>query len=55
MNNLPVSIIIPEYNPNKKLLDNLKKYLKKNAKHTQIIEIQGANGLANAYNNGIKK
>ena len=50
------SIIIPEYKPNPLLLERLKKYLKKNiTSEMEILEIDGKNGLANAYNEGIKK
>ncbi len=50
-----VSIIIPKYKPKKEIFGMLKKYLKENAKEIEIIEIEGINGLANAYNRGIKK
>jgi len=55
MKNLKASIVIPLYKPNKELLRKLKKYIKRNAKDYQIIEIEGLNGLANAYNQGITK
>lgn len=50
-----ISIIIPKYKPKKEVFDKLKKYLKINSKDFEIIEIEGLNGLANAYNLGIKK
>lgn len=50
-----VSIIIPKYNPEKGIFDKVKEYLTNNAKDYEIIEIWGLNGLANAYNEGIKK
>jgi len=50
-----VSIIIPKYKPKKETFLKLKKYLKENAKGMEIIEIEGKNGLANTYNQGIKK
>lgn len=49
------TIIIPKYKPKKEIFSRLKKYLKENAQGFEIIEIDGANGLANAYNKGIKK
>ncbi len=53
---IKVSIIIPVYNPNKILLNKLLNFLKKNVKNdTEILVINGKNGLANAYNKGIKK
>ncbi len=50
-----VSIIIPKYKPKKEIFDKLKRYLKKNAKNVEVIEIEGINGLANTYNKGITK
>ena len=50
-----ISIVIPKYKPNKEIFKKLKIYLKENAKGCEIIEIPGLNGLANAYNKGIKK
>jgi len=50
-----VSIIIPKYKTNKEIFAKLKKYLHENIKDIEIIEIEGLNGLANAYNLGIKK
>ncbi|MDH3324463.1 MAG: glycosyltransferase family 2 protein [Candidatus Peregrinibacteria bacterium] len=50
-----VSIIIPKYKPKKEIFGKLKKYLKKRVKEFEIIEIEGTGGLANTYNNGIKK
>lgn len=51
------SIIIPAYKPNKKLLNRLKNYLKVNTnkRDFEILVVNGKNGLANAYNEGIKK
>ena len=49
------SIIIPKYKPNKEIFSKLKRYLKENAKGIEVIEIEGTKGLANAYNEGIKK
>jgi GT2 family glycosyltransferase len=50
-----ISIIIPKYKPKKEIFNKLKKYLKKNARGIEVLEIEGLNGLANAYNEGIKK
>lgn len=50
-----VSIVLPKYKPNRKLLNNLRRYLKKHALGCEIVEIEGVDGLANAYNQGIKK
>lgn len=55
MKKIEISIIIPRYKSDKILLNNLRKYLKENAKNIEIIEIEGSQGLANAYNRGIKK
>ncbi len=49
------TIIIPTYKPKKEIFDKLKKYLKENAKRIEIIEIEGINGLAKTYNEGIEK
>jgi len=50
-----ISIIIPVFNPNKKIFGRVKEYLRDNVKGVEIIEIDGVGGLANAYNKGIKK
>jgi len=52
-----VSIIIPVYKPNKTLLDNIIKNLKNQETNFkfEVIKIAGNNGLANAYNQGIRK
>ncbi len=50
-----ISIIIPKYKINKEIFTKLKKYLHRNAKNIEIIEIDGLGGLAHAYNLGIKK
>lgn len=52
-----ISIIIPAHNPNPVLLKKLQGYLKENInpKTTEVLLIDGKNGLANAYNNGIKQ
>jgi GT2 family glycosyltransferase len=48
-----ISIIIPTYKLNEKLFNKLKKYLNTCSKDYEIIIVDGKNGLANAYNNGI--
>jgi len=55
MNKKDISIIIPKYKPKKEVFDKLKRYLKENTKGMEVIEIEGLRGLANAYNQGIKK
>jgi len=50
-----VSIIIPVYKPKMEIFDKLKRYLKKNAGAFEIIEIDGSAGLANTYNEGVKR
>ncbi|MBN2546817.1 MAG: glycosyltransferase family 2 protein [Spirochaetes bacterium] len=56
MNKKNISIVIPSYKPNRKYLNRLLKYLKKSKpEKTEILIIDGKNGLANAYNEGIKK
>jgi GT2 family glycosyltransferase len=49
------TIIIPKYKPNKEIFNLLRKYLKKNAKGFEIIEVDGSGGIAKAQNIGIKK
>lgn len=56
MKKIRYSIIIPEYKPNKIILDKIKGYLQKNINNEfEILEIEGSNGLAATYNQGIKK
>lgn len=52
-----VSIIIPIYRPEKKLLSLIEKKIKNQAtkRDIEILKIPGDNGLANALNRGIKK
>jgi len=50
-----VSIIIPIYKPDKRILIKLINYLNKNKKRgCEIIKIDGRGGTANAFNRGIK-
>lgn len=53
MKKVMVEIIIPEYKPNKKLLGELIRFLKKN-KEIKITELEGMGGLAKTYNRGMK-
>ncbi len=56
MKKVDYSIVIPAHKPNPLLLNRLLSYLKKNKPHkSEILIIDGKNGLANAYNEGIKK
>jgi GT2 family glycosyltransferase len=48
-----VSVLIPEYKPDKKILMHLKSYLK-SKKNIKIIELEGIGGLAKTYNKGIR-
>ena len=52
-----VSIIIPLYNPKKQLLEKIIKEIKcqKGKLQFEVIKIKGDRGLANAYNQGIRK
>lgn len=53
MKKIKAEIIIPEYKPNKKLLKELIRFLKKN-KEVKITELEGLGGLAKTYNRGMK-
>ena len=52
---MKVSIILPVYHIRKDLLDNIKGYLSNISKNFETLVIDGKNGLANAYNTGIRK
>lgn len=57
MTKIDVSIIVPVYKPNKKILDDLRKIIskQKTSFSFETLFIDGKNGLANTYNEGIKK
>lgn len=56
MKKIKYSIVIPAYRPNPVLLKRLENYLKQNTDDSfEYYVIEGKNGLASAYNEGIKR